>query len=48
MKKQEGLIKEILIILAVIFILAYFNLDPEKVWDVVTDFFIDLYNKVKS
>lgn len=26
---QKGLIKEIIVIIAVIFILAYFNIDPE-------------------
>jgi hypothetical protein len=27
---QKGLIKEILVVVAVIFILAYFNLDPQE------------------
>jgi len=27
---QRGLVKEIIVVVAVIFILAYFNLDPQK------------------
>jgi hypothetical protein len=27
---QEGLIKEIIVVIAVIFILSYFNIDPQE------------------
>ena len=31
LEKQKGLIKEIVVVIAVIFILAYFNIDPQDI-----------------
>ena len=39
---QRGLIREIIVIIAVIFILSYLNIDPEKVWQSI----VGLYNSI--
>lgn len=39
MENQKGLIKEIIIIGAVIFILAYFSIDPQNVIDKIISLF---------
>ncbi len=31
LKKEQGLIKEIIVVVIVIFILAYYNLDPKTI-----------------
>ncbi len=48
MQNQRGLIKEIVVIVAVIFIMARFNIDPASVWDTISEFFIELYDKFKT
>lgn len=41
---QRGLIKEIMVIVAVIFTLAYFNLDPQEIWNSI----VSLWEKLLS
>ncbi|MCK5589256.1 MAG: hypothetical protein KAI16_03020 [Candidatus Pacebacteria bacterium] len=37
MNSEKGFIKEIIVIVAVIFVLAYFNLDPQEIWEKILE-----------
>ncbi len=49
--KQKGFIKEIVIVVIVIFILAYFNLDATLIWEKIMDIwktFLDSLNQFRT
>ncbi len=48
LNKESGLIKEILVIIAVIFILAYYNLDPKELWAQIVDFYNAVMDKIRN
>lgn len=46
LENQKGIIKEIVVVVLVIFILAYFNIDPTDAWDKIIEYwdkFIELF-----